>query len=128
MSKNSPSTPSFGHWFLHIRKTFRLVGTLLRDPQVAGIRKFLFLAAIIVFAGILIIPDSFVVAALAVLLPLASPLFDIPAGLIDIAALSAVSYGLLRFFPRDVVARHAEALYGPYPDIAPHTHIKQVHP
>ena len=124
MAQNSKSTPSFGHWFLHIRKTLRLIGTLLFDPQVGFLRKVLFLVAVVAVVGVLLIPDFFVLAAL----PLLSPFLDIPAGLIDIAALSALMYGFLRIFPRDVVARHAEALYGPHPDITPHTHIKQVQP
>ena len=124
MAQTAKSTSSFGHWFLHIRKTLRIIGTLLRDPQVAGIRKLLFLATVILVIGVLFIPNFFLFA----LLPLISPFLDIPAGLIDIAALSAVMFGLLRFFPRDVVAQHAAALYGPHPDIAPHTHIKPVQP
>ncbi len=116
---------SLGHWFLHIRKTFRLLGTLLRDPRVSFIRKALFLLAILIFGVVLIIPDSIIIAALAVILPLASPFFGIPAGVIDIAALSVVMYGMLMFFPRDIVAQHAAQLYGPHPDISPHTLTKE---
>jgi len=113
--------PGLGHWLLHIRKTFRLLGALLRDPQVAFIRKFLFVATIVIFGGLLIIPDSLIVAALGLVLPVVGPAVGVPAGLIDIAALAFVSYGLLRFFPRTAIEQHAVELYGPTPDIVPHT-------
>ncbi len=121
MAGSSHKHPGLGHWLLHIRKTFRLIGALLRDPQVAFIRKFLFVATMLIFCGLLIIPDSFIVAALGLALPIISPVVGVPAGLIDIAAVAFVSYGLLRFFPRAAVEEHAVALYGPAPDISPHT-------
>ena len=113
--------PKFRHWLLHIRKTLRLLGALMHDPLVPGFRKFLFVAAMVVFGGLLLIPDSIIVAALAALLPVVGPLFGIPAGLVDIAALSAFTYTLLNFFPRAIVDEHAHELWGPNPDIRPHT-------
>jgi hypothetical protein len=124
MARSSSRAPGFGHWFLHIRKTFRLLGALLRDPRVPGIRKFFFLATVVIFGVVLLIPDSIIVAALGIILPFAGPLIGIPPGLIDIAALSVASYGLLRFFPRAVVDEQAQRLYGPHPDIVPHTQAR----
>lgn len=115
---------SFSHWTLHIRRTLRLLGALLRDPHVSFFRKALFMLTTIVFGVILFIPDSIIVAFLATVLPIASPLLGIPAGIIDIAALSAAMYLLLDFFPRDIVNQHAVQLYGPRPDIRPHVHVK----
>jgi hypothetical protein len=115
--------PSFGHWLFHVRKTTRLYGTLLHDPRVALWRKIFFVGAIIVFGIVLIIPDSIIIGALSLLLPVAGPAFGIPAGITaDVAALAIVLYAFLRiFFPRQIVHEHAVELYGPYPDIRPHT-------
>jgi hypothetical protein len=123
-ARSSSHVPGFGHWFLHVRKTLRLLGALLRDPRVPGIRKFFFLAAVVIFGVVLLIPDSIIVAALGIILPFAGPLIGIPPGLIDIAALSVAMYGLLSFFPRAVVDEQAHRLYGPNPDIVPHTHAR----
>lgn len=124
MARSSSRTPGFGHWFLHIRKTLRLLGALLRDLRVPFIRKFFFIASVIIFGVVLLIPDSIIVAALGVLLPFAGPLVGIPPGLIDIAALSVAMYGLLSFFPHAVVEEQAHRLYGPHPDIVPHTQAR----
>lgn len=116
--------PSFGHWLFHVRKTVRLYGTLMRDPRVALWRKIFFVGAIIIFGVVLLIPDSLIIGALGIVLPVAGPAFGIPAGITaDVAALAIALYAFLRvFFPKQIVQEHAVALYGPYPDISPHTH------
>ena len=113
--------PTLKHWFSHIGKTLRLLWSLLRDPRVSLFRKLAFIGLIVVFGVVLFIPDSLIVGALALILPVLSPFVGIPEGVIDVAALSFVLFWMLRIFPQDVVEDNAERLYGPEPDIRPHT-------
>lgn len=116
-NEKTTSKPGFGHWMLHIRKTLRLMGALLRDPRVGWFRKLLFVGAIILFGVVLLIPDS-IIATVA--LPLVGLIFGLPAGLVDIAALATLAYGLLNFFPKAIVREQTARLYGPSPDLKPH--------
>jgi hypothetical protein len=113
--------PTLKHWFAHVGKTLRLLWSLLRDPRVSVFRKIAFIGLIIIFGVVLFIPDSLIVGALALLLPALSPFVGVPEGVIDVAALAFVLYWTLRIFPQDVVQDNAERLYGPEPDIRPHT-------
>jgi len=112
--------PSLFHWVTHIRKTFRLLGTLVADRRVSFVRKALFFLFVIVFGVVLIIPDSIIIAAIAVGANVAAPLVGIPVGVIDVALLATVMYGLLNFFPHDLVVEHSTQLYGTAPDVRPH--------
>ncbi|MBA3824143.1 MAG: hypothetical protein H0X24_09645, partial [Ktedonobacterales bacterium] len=91
--------PSLWHWVTHVRKTFRLLGSLVADRRVPFIRKVLFFLFVIVFGVVLIIPDSIIIAAIALGANVAAPLVGIPIGVIDVALLATVLYGLLNFFP-----------------------------
>lgn len=119
-SSSAGRTVSLGHWLLHLRKNVQLLVVVFRDSRVPFWRKASFVAVVLLFGVVLIIPDSLLIAALAAILPLASPLLGIPTGIIDLAAVVTLTYLLLRFFPRDIVAQHALQLYGPQPDLRPH--------
>jgi hypothetical protein len=112
--------PSLVHWMTHIRKTLRLLGTLVTDRRVPVLPKALFFLFVIVFGVVLIIPDSIIIAAIALGANVAAPLVGIPVGVIDVALLATAMYGLLSFFPHDLVVEHSTQLYGPSPDVRPH--------
>ena len=120
MAQPATRRPSLWHWLTHIRKTFRLIGTLLRDSRVAFIRKVFFILFVIVFGVILFIPDSIIIGALAVVVNIAAPFLGLSVGVVDVALLATIMYGLLRFFPHAIVAEQTARLYGPTPDLRPH--------
>jgi hypothetical protein len=116
-----PHKPTLGHWIFHIGRSLRLMRVLLLDRRVPFIRKFFFLGAIIIFGMILIVPDTLIAGFFAAILPFVGLLFGIPiSGIVDIAVLAFLSYGLLRFFPHDLVREHSQQLYGPNADVKPH--------
>jgi hypothetical protein len=124
----SKGRPSLLHWLTHVRKTLRLLGTLVADQRVPFIRKAFFFLFIIVFGVLLFIPDSIIIGAIAIGANVASPLVGIPVGVIDVALLSAIMYGLLNFFPHDLVVEHSQQMFGPTPDVRPHLEATPPHP
>jgi len=97
---------------LHIPRTFRLVGALMRDPRVAFIRKLFFFGSIGVLLVALLLPEALVATLFTGVLPLVGPLLNIPpdAGL-DWLALGTASFALLRVFPSEIVSEHFTRIF-----------------
>jgi uncharacterized membrane protein len=98
--------------FLHGIKTFRLLGTLLREPRIPIMRKILFLGSVGALVAILFFPDFFSETILSVVLPLIGTVLGVPldAG-VDWIAFSLLVVSLLRFFPAEIVSEHYRNIF-----------------
>ncbi len=98
--------------FLHGVKTFKLIGALLADPRIALWRKFFFFASMAGLAVVLFFPDAINEVFLSTVLPLVGTVLGVPldAGF-DWVAFALAAIGLLRFFPRELVAEHYEQIF-----------------
>lgn len=98
--------------FLHIGKTFRLIGSLLTDPRISLMRKLFFLGSIGCLLVVLLFPDIFNELILSTVLPLLGTVLGIPldAGF-DWIAFALLIANLLRVFPADIVAEHYQAIF-----------------
>lgn len=120
-NQNSYPAPSFSgkrvrpkrlDIFFHLKKTFRLIGSLLRDPRIPLWRKALFFASIGGLLVILLFPDILGEFVMSTVLPLAGTVIGIPidAGF-DWVAFALAIVTLLRFFPADLVAEHYRQVF-----------------
>ena len=98
--------------FLHGIKTFRLLGTLLREPRIPAMRKILFLGSVGALVAILFFPDLFSETILSVVLPLVGTVLGVPldAG-VDWIAFSLLLVNMLRFFPSEIVSEHYRNIF-----------------
>ena len=98
--------------FLHVFKSFRLIGAMLRDRRVSLLRKAAFLGGMALLLVLLLFPE--VLADSATLL---TPLFsligvEIPVeGSFDWLALALASFSLLSLFPREILGEHYEQIF-----------------
>lgn len=99
--------------FLHVAKTFKLIGALLGDRRVALWRKALFFVSICGLLLVLLFPDAINEVIMSTVLPLVGTVLGIPldAG-IDWVGFALVVVTLLRFFPADLVAEHYRRIFG----------------
>ncbi|HEU0000201.1 MAG TPA: hypothetical protein VFQ36_04845 [Ktedonobacteraceae bacterium] len=98
--------------FFHVKKTFRLIGSLLADPRIGLWRKALFFASIGGLLVILLFPDILGEFVMSTVIPLAGTVIGIPidAGF-DWVAFALAIVTLLRFFPADLVAEHYRQVF-----------------
>lgn len=98
--------------FLHMIKSVRLVGAMLKDERVSLLRKGAYLGGIAILLVLLLFPE--LVADGATLL---TPLFslvgvEIPAeGSLDWLALAFASFSLLSLFPKEILGEHYEQIF-----------------
>lgn len=98
--------------FLHGIKTVRLLGTLLGEPRIPVVRKFLFLGSVGALVVVLFFPDLFSETLLSVVLPVLGTVLGVPldAG-VDWIAFSLLVVSLLRFFPAEIVSEHYRNIF-----------------
>ena len=98
--------------FFHLKKTFRLIGTLLTDPRIPLWRKALFFGSIGGLLLILLFPDALGEAVMSAVAPLAGTVLGVPidAGF-DWLAFAMAIVTLLRFFPPELVAEHYRQVF-----------------
>ena len=99
--------------FLHVVKTWRLIGALMTDRRVPLWRKMLFFGSIAGLLIILLFPDALNEAVLSTILPLAGTVLGVPldAGFDWIAFAFAV-VTLFHLFPAELVAEHYRLIFG----------------
>ena len=98
--------------FLHIGKTFRLIGGLMTDRRVPVWRKLLFVGSIGGLLLVLFFPDLFSEAFLSTVLPIVGTVAGVPidAGF-DWMAFALVAVNLLKFFPAELVAEYYRNIF-----------------
>jgi hypothetical protein len=98
---------------VHIGKTFRLAGAILRDPRVSIFRKLLFVLSIAVLLVALIAPDTIGGLLSEFVIPIVGPAFlGLPADIsFDWIAVAVAAYNLMRVFPAEIVAEHYDRLF-----------------
>jgi hypothetical protein len=96
---------------LHVGKTARLAGALLRDVRVSVFRKIFFLSAIAALIGLLFATDAVTVVVESAI-PLFGPLVGLPAdAAFDWVAVAVIAFNLLRVFPAQIVGEHYDRLF-----------------
>jgi len=98
--------------FLHIGKTFRLIGGLMTDRRIPIWRKLLFVGSIGGLLLLLFFPDLFSEAFLSTVLPVVGTVAGVPidAGF-DWVAFALVAVNLLKFFPAELVAEYYRSIF-----------------
>jgi hypothetical protein len=98
--------------FLHMIKTFRLLGALLTDRRVPLVRKLVFLGSIAFLLILFFFPDLLNEAFLSTVLPIVGTVIGVPidAG-VDWVAFTMLIVNFMRFFPHDIVAEHYQRLF-----------------
>lgn len=98
--------------FLHIGKTGKLIGALIRDRRISIVRKVVFFGAILALLALLFFPDFFDEVFLSVVMPLVGTVLGIPidAGF-DWVAFALAIVSLLRIFPADIVGEHYQHFF-----------------
>lgn len=106
------SHPKRHELFFHGVKTFKLVGSLVKDPRVPIVRKLLFFGAIGALIVIMFVPDLLSEFVLSTVLPVVGTVTGIPldAGM-DWLAFAFVVVNLFRFFPSEVVSEHYRRIF-----------------
>ena len=99
--------------FLHMGKTFKLIGGLMSDSRVPIWRKLLFVGSIVALLAVLFFPDLFGEAFLSVVLPFVGTVVGVPidAGF-DWMAFALLAVNLLKFFPAEMVAEYYTNILG----------------
>lgn len=99
--------------FLHVGKTFKLIGGLLTDRRVSIWRKLLFIGSIGGLIALLFFPDLFSEAFLSVAMPIVGTVAGVPidAGF-DWMAFALVAVNLLKFFPAELVTEYYRNIFG----------------
>ncbi len=112
-NKQQRARPRRMEIFLHITKTWKLIGALITDRRVPVWRKALFFGSTGGLLFILLFPDALNEAVMSTILPLAGTLLGIPldAGF-DWLAFALAVVTLLRFFPAELVAEHYRQIFG----------------
>ncbi|HLJ34300.1 MAG TPA: hypothetical protein VKU38_11635 [Ktedonobacteraceae bacterium] len=98
--------------FLHLRKTFKLIGALITDRRIAAWRKLLFALTIAFLLVLLLFPDILNETLLSIAMPVVGTVTGIPidAGF-DWTAFALVMVNLLKFFPAELVAEHYQNIF-----------------
>ena len=98
--------------FLHLRKTFKLIGALITDRRIPVWRKLFFGLAIAFLLVLLLFPDILNETLLSVALPVVGTVTGIPidAGF-DWTAFALVIVNLLKFFPPTLVTEHYQNIF-----------------
>lgn len=98
--------------FLHIRKTFKLISSLITDGRIPVWRKLLFALTIAFLLVLLLFPDILNETLLSIALPVFGTVTGIPidAGF-DWATFALVIVSLLKFFPAALVAEHYQNIF-----------------
>lgn len=106
------SHPKRHELFFHGVKTFKLVGSLVKDPRVPIARKLLFFGAIGALIVVMFFPDLLSEFVLSTVLPVVGTVTGIPidAGM-DWLAFAFVVVNLFRFFPSEVVSEHYRRIF-----------------
>ena len=100
--------------FLHLPKTVRLIGALLRDRRIPLTRKLLFFSSIALLLVVLFFPDLFSEGILSVALPFVGTLLGIPIDVgFDWIALAMLLVNLLHVFPPAIVSEHYQRIFHP---------------
>ena len=109
---NERTKPSRWEIFLHVGKTFKLVGGLMSDRRVALWRKLLFVGSIGGLLLLLFFPDLFNETLLSTVFPVIGTLAGVPldAGF-DWMAFALVAINLFKFFPAELVTEHYRRLF-----------------
>jgi len=104
--------PSRFTLFLHIIKTFKLIGALLKDRRIPVIRKILFFGSILFLLVLLLFPDLFGEVVLSFVLPLVGTVLGVPidAGF-DWVVFAIAVVSLLRVFPAEMVSEHYKRIF-----------------
>jgi hypothetical protein len=99
--------------FLHVGKTFRLIGGLMTDRRVALWRKLLFVGLIAGLLVLLFFPDLLSETVLSAVLPIIGTVVGVPidAGF-DWMAFAFVVVSLFRVFPAELVAEYYRNIFG----------------
>jgi hypothetical protein len=99
----------------HPVKTMRFINALRRDGRISWMRKLLYIGPVLILLIALLLPEGIVAAGVALLLPLAGPLVNVPAdAALDWFALGLAAYGLLGILPKRIVAeQHARLFHAP---------------
>lgn len=98
---------------LHMRKSFKLIGSLMSDPRIALWRKMFFFGFIALLLILLFFPDLLGEFVMNTVLPLVGNLIGIPldAGF-DWAAFILAIPVLLRLFPANLISEHYRSIFG----------------
>ncbi|HLX40120.1 MAG TPA: hypothetical protein VKR42_06285 [Ktedonobacteraceae bacterium] len=98
--------------FLHLRKTFKLIGALITDRRIPVWRKLVFAATIAFLLVLLLFPDILNETLLSIAMPIVGTVTGIPidAGF-DWTAFAIVLVNLLKFFPPTLVAEHYQNIF-----------------
>jgi len=112
-SKQKRVRPRRMEIFLHITKTWKLIGALITDRRVPFWRKAFFFGSTGGLLFILLFPDALNEVVMNTVLPLAGTVLGIPldAGF-DWLAFALAVVTLLRFFPAELVAEHYRRIFG----------------
>ncbi len=99
----------------HPVKTMRFINALRRDGRISWMRKLLYIGPVLILLIALLLPEGIVAAGVALLLPLAGPLVNVPAdAALDWFAFGLAAYGLLGILPKRIVAeQHARLFHAP---------------
>lgn len=115
------SHPKRHELFFHGVKTFKLVGSLVKDPRIPFTRKVLFFGAIAALVVVMFFPDLLSEFVLSTVLPVVGTVTGIPldAGM-DWLAFAFVVVNLFRFFPSEVVSEHYRRIFkAEFPAVEP---------
>ncbi len=98
--------------FLHLRKTFKLIGALITDRRIHLWRKLLFGLTIAFLLVLLLFPDILNETLLSIALPVIGTVTGIPidAGF-DWTAFALIIVHLFHFFPAELVAEHYQNIF-----------------
>lgn len=110
--KRSKPGPRRRDIFLHVSKTFRLMGGLMIDRRVALWRKLLFVGSIGGLLVLLFFPDLFSETFLSTVLPVIGTIAGVPIDAsIDWMAFALIAVNLFKFFPAELVAEYYRNIF-----------------
>jgi hypothetical protein len=99
---------------LHPVKTLRFVNDLRQDPNIALVRKLLYLLPMLLLILAVLLPEGIIAALVAVALPVVGPAVSLPTdAVIDWALVGIAAYALLGIFPHALVAEHHAQVFHP---------------
>jgi hypothetical protein len=98
--------------FLHLRKTFKLIGALITDRRIPMWRKLFFGLTIAFLLVLLLFPDFLNETLLSFALPVVGTITGIPidAGF-DWTAFALIIVHLFHLFPSELVAEHYQNIF-----------------
>ena len=104
--------PSGFALLIHLIKTLKLIGALLKDRRVPFVRKILFFGSILFLLVLLLFPDIFGEVFLSFVMPVVGTILGVPvdAGF-DWVVFAIAVVGLLRVFPPEMVSEHYQRIF-----------------